>query len=123
MDKNSKLYYLTLMGNRWLATRIEFLGNFVVVRFYQIAIEFGKNIFFATKLSIAVAAVAAGGSISPGLAGLAITYALDVIDMLNWLLRITADLETNSVTFERILVNIYFTLLNMFFKKNILSIM
>ncbi len=106
MDKNSKLYYLTLMGNRWLATRIEFLGNFVVVRFYQIAIEFGKNIFFATKLSIAVAAVAAGGSISPGLAGLAITYALDVIDMLNWLLRITADLETNSVTFERILVNI-----------------
>lgn len=62
-----------------------------------------------------MAAVAAGGGISPGLAGLAITYALDVIDMLNWLLRITADLETNSVTFERILVNIYFILFKMCF--------
>ena len=40
------------------------------------------------------------GTITPGLAGLSITYALEVTGMLNWLIRSVCDLETQSVALE-----------------------
>ncbi len=72
------------MVNRWLAFRIESLGNLIL-------------------LAVSTLAVATKGSISPGMTGLAITYSLNIVDILNWLLRVVSDLETNSVTYERIL--------------------
>ena len=79
-----RCYYLSWSSNRWLGVRIETIGNFVV--------------FFA-----AIFAVLGKGLISPGLAGLSITYSLNMTDSLNWLVRMLCDLETNSVAIERIL--------------------
>ena len=47
-------------------------------------------------------AVLARSSISPGVVGLSITYSLNVSQTLNWLVRMSADFETNITSVERI---------------------
>uniref|UniRef100_A0A3B4FPL3 Uncharacterized protein n=1 Tax=Pundamilia nyererei TaxID=303518 RepID=A0A3B4FPL3_9CICH len=74
---------LTCLLNRWLAIRLEFVGNLVV--------------FFS-----ALFAVISRDSIDSGLVGLSISYALNVTQTLNWLVRMTSELETNIVAVERV---------------------
>lgn len=75
--------------HRWLAVRLEFVGNLVI--------------FFAATF----AAIQRnhrdelGLHISPGLVGLSISYALSVTANLNWVVRMTSELETNIVAVER----------------------
>ncbi|XP_062374958.1 canalicular multispecific organic anion transporter 1 [Sardina pilchardus] len=83
MDENLKSVYPWIVSNRWLAIRLEGLGNLVV--------------FFA-----ALFAVLARDSLSSGLVGLSISYALNVTQTLNWLVRMTSELETNIVAVERV---------------------
>jgi len=40
--------------------------------------------------------------ISPGLVGLSVTYAMGVTQTLNWLVRMSSELETNIVSVERL---------------------
>ena len=47
-------------------------------------------------------AVLARSSITPGIAGLSITYSLDFSQILNWLVRVSANFETNITSVERI---------------------
>ncbi|KAK5612185.1 hypothetical protein CRENBAI_022816 [Crenichthys baileyi] len=68
---------------RWLAIRLQFLGNLVV--------------FFA-----ALFAVVSRNSIDSGLVGLSISYALNVTLTLNLVVRLTSELETNIVAVERV---------------------
>lgn len=42
-------------------------------------------------------------SIGPGLAGLTISYALQMTGILNWLVRMATETETNMVSVERVL--------------------
>lgn len=51
---------------------------------------------------VAVASVATKGYLSAGFAGLVVTYALNITQTLNWLVRMSADLESNIVCVERI---------------------
>lgn len=67
-----------------LAIRLEFLG-FIVV------------------LTAALVAVLSRGSISPGIAGLSVTYSLTVTTVLSFLVRTYSDYETNVVSVERLL--------------------
>uniref|UniRef100_A0A8C8M626 Uncharacterized protein n=1 Tax=Oncorhynchus tshawytscha TaxID=74940 RepID=A0A8C8M626_ONCTS len=83
IDENLKSVYLWIISNRWLAIRLEFLGNLVV--------------FFSALL-----AVIARDSLDSGLVGLSISYALNVTQTLNWLVRMTSELETNIVAVERV---------------------
>ncbi|XP_012683657.2 ATP-binding cassette sub-family C member 2 [Clupea harengus] len=83
MDENLKSVYPWIVSNRWLAIRLEFLGNLVV--------------FFA-----ALFAVVSRESLNSGLVGLSISYALNVTQTLNWLVRMTSELETNIVAVERV---------------------
>ncbi|KAM4599398.1 ATP-binding cassette sub-family C member 2-like [Fundulus diaphanus] len=83
IDENLKSIYLRIMSNRWLATRLQFLGNLVV--------------FFA-----ALFAVISRDSIDSGLVGLSISYALNVTLTLNLVVRLTSELETNIVAVERV---------------------
>lgn len=41
-------------------------------------------------------------NVNPGLVGLSVTYALQITQTLNWLVRMTSDVETNIVAVERI---------------------
>uniref|UniRef100_A0A8C5GHE0 ATP-binding cassette, sub-family C (CFTR/MRP), member 2 n=1 Tax=Gouania willdenowi TaxID=441366 RepID=A0A8C5GHE0_GOUWI len=83
IDENLKSVYPWIVSNRWLAIRLEFVGNLVV--------------FFA-----ALFAVISRDSLDSGLVGLSISYALNVTQTLNWLVRMTSELETNIVAVERV---------------------
>ncbi|GBP60470.1 Multidrug resistance-associated protein 1 [Eumeta japonica] len=83
VDHNQSCYYPSCIANRWLAIRLEMIGNLII--------------FFA-----ALFAVRARETIDPGLVGLSITYALQITQTLNWLVRMTSEVETNIVAVERI---------------------
>ncbi|XP_063347264.1 ATP-binding cassette sub-family C member 2-like [Pelmatolapia mariae] len=83
IDENLKSVYPWIVSNRWLAIRLESVGNLVV--------------FFS-----ALFAVISRDSIDSGLVGLSISYALNVTQTLNWLVRMTSELETNIVAVERV---------------------
>ena len=81
VDKNLVFYFAGIASNRWLATRLEFLGNFIV---------------------LAAAMFAVVSDINESLVGLSVSYALQVTSGLNWMVRMTSDLETNIVSVERV---------------------
>lgn len=83
IDDNNQSYWLGFVAARWLAVRLEFISYSVV--------------FLA-----AFFAVYSKGSISPGLAGLAISYSLNITSILNLLIRTYSEVETNFVSVERI---------------------
>ncbi|XP_021095960.1 canalicular multispecific organic anion transporter 2 isoform X2 [Heterocephalus glaber] len=85
VDTNQKSCYSYIISNRWLSMRVEFVGNCMV--------------FFA-----AMFAVIGRSSLSPGLVGLSVSYALQVTMSLNWLIRVMSDLESNIVAVERVKV-------------------
>ncbi|CRL00440.1 CLUMA_CG013703, isoform D [Clunio marinus] len=82
VDFNQICYYPSIIANRWLAVRLEMVGNLIIL--------------FAALFAVM------SDSISPGFAGLSVTYALQVTQTLNWLVRMTSDVETNIVAVERI---------------------
>uniref|UniRef100_A0A8C6UQM7 Multidrug resistance-associated protein 1 n=1 Tax=Neogobius melanostomus TaxID=47308 RepID=A0A8C6UQM7_9GOBI len=83
VDHNQEAYFPSIVANRWLAIRLEFVGNCIVS-------------------CAALFAVMARSSLSPGIMGLSITYALQLTASLNWLVRMSSDLETNIVAVERV---------------------
>ncbi|XP_072168419.1 multidrug resistance-associated protein 1-like [Diadema setosum] len=83
IDDNQITYYPNMASNRWLALRLEFVGNFIV--------------FFS-----ALFAVIGRNELSSGIVGLSISYALQITQTLNWMVRMTSELETNIVAVERV---------------------
>ncbi|NXY13006.1 MRP3 protein, partial [Atrichornis clamosus] len=83
VDENQKSYYPGIVSNRWLGIRVEFVGNCIV-------------------LFAALFAVVGRNSLNAGLVGLSVSYALQVTLSLNWMVRMTSELETNIVAVERI---------------------
>ncbi|XP_066145734.1 multidrug resistance-associated protein 1 isoform X1 [Euwallacea fornicatus] len=82
VDQNQICYYPSIISNRWLAVRLEMIGNFIIL--------------FAALFAVL------GKDQLPGLVGLSITYCLQITQTLNWLVRMTSDVETNIVAVERI---------------------
>lgn len=82
VDKNQVCKYPSLIANRWLAVRLEMVGNLIIL--------------FAALFAVL------GGQSNPGLVGLSVSYALQVTQTLNWLVRMSSDIETNIVSVERI---------------------
>lgn len=87
MDANLRAYYPSVSSNRWLAVRLEFMGSVII---------------FAAA-TFAIINVTTGGGLSPGLVGLAMSYALQITQSLNWIVRQTVEVETNIVSVERVL--------------------
>ncbi|XP_054614670.1 multidrug resistance-associated protein 1 [Dunckerocampus dactyliophorus] len=83
VDHNQKAYYPSIVANRWLAIRLEFVGSCIVS-------------------SAALFAVIARKNLSPGIMGLSISYALQLTASLTWLVRMSSDVETNIVAVERV---------------------
>ncbi|KAL1477414.1 hypothetical protein MTO96_017487, partial [Rhipicephalus appendiculatus] len=81
-DINHSSFFPSIAASRWLSIRLEFLGYSIV--------------FIAAML-----AVLTRETLSPGLAGLSVSYALTVTSTLNMLVRATSDTETNLVAVER----------------------
>uniref|UniRef100_U3CT39 Multidrug resistance-associated protein 1 n=1 Tax=Callithrix jacchus TaxID=9483 RepID=U3CT39_CALJA len=83
VDENQKAYYPSIVANRWLAVRLECVGNCIV-------------------LFAALFAVISRQSLSAGLVGLSVSYSLQVTTYLNWLVRMSSEMETNIVAVERL---------------------
>ncbi|XP_062491143.1 multidrug resistance-associated protein 1 isoform X4 [Pezoporus occidentalis] len=83
VDENQKAYYPSIVANRWLAVRLECVGNCIV-------------------LFAALFAVMARNKLSAGLVGLSVSYSLQITAYLNWLVRMSSELETNIVAVERV---------------------
>ena len=86
VDLNVRAYFPLVSANRWLAVRLEFIGSLII--------------FSAASLSI-VSLLTTG--MSAGLVGLAMSYALQTTQALNWIVRQTVEVETNIVSVERVL--------------------
>lgn len=84
VDLNQICMFINYTCNRWLGYRLEFVGNLIV-------------------LTATIIAVTSSDSISAGILGLSITYALQITENLNWMVRLTSDLETQVVSLERII--------------------
>lgn len=83
VDFNQVCYFPSIIANRWLAVRLEMVGNLII-------------------LFAALFAVLGRETMNPGLVGLSVSYALQITQTLNWLVRMTSDVETNIVAVERI---------------------
>ncbi|XP_055643285.1 multidrug resistance-associated protein 1 isoform X8 [Toxorhynchites rutilus septentrionalis] len=83
VDFNQVCYFPSIIANRWLAVRLEMVGNLII-------------------LFSALFAVLGRETMNPGLVGLSVSYALQITQTLNWLVRMTSDVETNIVAVERI---------------------
>ena len=83
VDENQKANYPSVVANRWLAVRLETVGNIII-------------------LCASLLAVLGRDNLTPGLVGLSVSYALSVTQTLNWLVRMTSEVETNIVAVERL---------------------
>ncbi|KAG2416141.1 hypothetical protein HFD88_007333 [Aspergillus terreus] len=86
MDANLRAYFPSISANRWLAVRLEFIGSVIIL----------------ASAVLSIIAVATTG-ISAGMVGLAMSYALQITQSLNWIVRQTVEVETNIVSVERVL--------------------
>ena len=89
MDANLRAYFPSISANRWLAIRLEFIGSVVILA--------------AAGLSIISVATVTKSPLSAGMVGLAMSYALQITQFLNSLVRQTVEVETNIISVERVL--------------------
>ncbi|RKF55054.1 Metal resistance protein YCF1 [Golovinomyces cichoracearum] len=87
IDTNTRAYSPSINANRWLAIRLEFIGSVVIL----------------CAAGFAIMSVATGSEITDGMVGLSLSYALQITQSLNWIVRQTVEVETNIVSVERVL--------------------
>ncbi|XP_076307522.1 multidrug resistance-associated protein 1-like isoform X1 [Tachypleus tridentatus] len=83
IDVNQNCHFIGMCINRWLAARLDFLGCCIV-------------------LIASLLAATGRGTMSSGIVGLSLSYALNVTEVFSWLVRMSAELETKIVSVERI---------------------
>ncbi|EEH23283.2 hypothetical protein PABG_05494 [Paracoccidioides brasiliensis Pb03] len=87
MDANIRAYFPSISANRWLAVRLEFIGSVIIL----------------AAAMFPILSVATGSKLSAGMVGLSMSYALQITQSLNWIVRQTVEVETNIVSVERVL--------------------
>nr|XP_020746844.1 canalicular multispecific organic anion transporter 1 [Odocoileus virginianus texanus] len=83
IDTNQKCVFSWITSNRWLAVRLELIGNLIVVLASLMMVIYRKNLTGDTV-------------------GFVLSNALNITQTLNWLVRMTSEIETNIVAVERI---------------------
>ncbi|KAI3491312.1 hypothetical protein L1887_44347 [Cichorium endivia] len=84
IDNQNRAYWLAQTCQRWLSTRLDFLGSLLI-------------------LSVAILVVASRFDISPGESGVALSYILTAQSIFGWMIRHAAELENNMSAVERVL--------------------
>nr|XP_060497769.1 ATP-binding cassette sub-family C member 2 [Panthera onca] len=83
IDTNQKCVFSWIVSNRWLAVRLELIGNLIV--------------FFASMMMVIYRDTLSGDTV-----GFVLSNALNITQTLTWLVRMTSEVETNIVAVERI---------------------
>ncbi|CCK71890.1 ATP-binding cassette glutathione S-conjugate transporter YCF1 KNAG_0I00990 [Huiozyma naganishii CBS 8797] len=85
IDNNMSAFYPSINANRWLAFRLESIGSVIILGAATLSIyRLGQ------------------GTLTAGMVGLSLSYALQITQTLNWIVRMTVEVETNIVSVERI---------------------
>nr|QNH67946.1 ATP-binding cassette transporter subfamily C member 1 X7 [Brachionus plicatilis] len=84
IDEHLVHYYCNTVSNRWLALRLEIIGNVITI----------LAAFFA---------ITSRSSLSAGVAGLSISISLSISSNLNWFVRTVSEFEANITSVERII--------------------
>ena len=84
IDMNQTCSFSTWVTNRWLSTRVQFVGNIVVFLCAVFAVWFKE-------------------SVDPGTTGLAVSYSMSISNLLNWFVQTGCFVETEIVSVERVL--------------------
>ncbi|KAE8375664.1 P-loop containing nucleoside triphosphate hydrolase protein [Aspergillus bertholletiae] len=87
VDANLRAYIPSINANRWLGVRLEFIGSVVIL----------------SAAGFAVHGVSTGSSLSSAMVGLTMSYALQITQSLNSLVRLSGEVETNILSVERVL--------------------
>lgn len=87
VDANLRAYFPSISANRWLAVRLEFIGSVIIL----------------AAAGFAVISVASHSQLSAGTVGLSMSYALQITQSLNWIVRQSVEVESNIVAVERVL--------------------
>lgn len=82
VDRNQICKYPNIIAGRWLAVRLEMIGNLIIL--------------FASLFAVL------GDQKNAAIVGLSITYALEVTQTMNWLVNMGSLIESNIVSIERI---------------------
>lgn len=85
LARYQRAYWCSIMLNRWFSTRVPLTGGLVAV---------------GTSVLIIIAAW--NGAISPGMAGLVMTYAISFWATLNWTIRAFSEVESRMTSVERL---------------------
>lgn len=85
VDNNMSAFYPSINANRWLAFRLETIGSVIIL---------GAGTLSIFRLR--------QGTLTAGMVGLSLSYALQITQTLNWIVRMTVEVETNIVSVERI---------------------
>ncbi|XP_075390034.1 ATP-binding cassette sub-family C member 2 [Tenrec ecaudatus] len=83
IDTNQKCVFSWIVSNRWLAFRLELVGNLIV--------------FLSSLMMVIYKDTLSGDTV-----GFVLSNALNITQTLNWLVRMTSEMETNIVAVERI---------------------
>ncbi|KAG0010325.1 hypothetical protein BGZ81_002824, partial [Podila clonocystis] len=86
LDQNLRAFYPSIASNRWLAFRLEVLSAVII---------FGSAF-------LSVVSLARGLVVDPGLVGLSLSYALNITQTMNWMVRQYSEIESNIVSVERL---------------------
>lgn len=78
VDGNLRTYWPSTSANRWLAVRLEFIGSMIIL----------------AAATFAIVSISVGTGPSAGMVGLAMSYALQITQSLNWIVRQTVEVET-----------------------------
>lgn len=83
IDVNQSCAEPNIISNRWLSIRLEMLGNLII-------------------LFAALFAILGRDTLDPGIVGLSLSYAMQITQSLNLLIRQTSQIENNMVSVERV---------------------
>lgn len=86
VDTNLRCFLPNFLTNRWLALRLKFAGNLIVLFACTFAV-LSRDEFYE----------------KPAFIGLIITYSLSVTQSLTWMVRHISEMEVNLVSVERIM--------------------
>jgi ATP-binding cassette, subfamily C (CFTR/MRP), member 1 len=83
IDDMNSAYYLTFANQRWLAVRLDMIGNLLV-------------------LTVAILVVTDRFNVNPSIAGLVLSYILAIVQMIQFTVRQLAEVENNMNATERL---------------------
>ena len=86
LDSNQRAYFLISAANCWLGIRLEFAGTLLI----------------GSAVVLSVASKRPENAVFTAMAAMAIAYALDITQSLNWLVRQVTEVQTQVVAVERV---------------------